>query len=180
MPTCHGKPNFPSSAAPKARAFGRWLASPWRLCRLKVVLATLGLVVLLAGCATAPPQLSQQEWLRLRLADGNDFSLTYPADGSGLKASRRWSIYMVIAAVFGAEEWTLKTAPRSDGFWVGVDVMGAIGGMVRTWSTPVDSQALYDLFWSRMGLFTRAVDRMANLRHAGGARPARAALPKRR
>ncbi len=126
----------------------------------------------LAGCATAQPQLSREQWLDLktktyqgatsaqvngaaeqlfRLADGDDFTLSYPADGSGMKASRRWLIYFVIGAVMGTEEWTIQAEQRPGSTWVGVDVRNAIGGFVGPGPLqPLESQALYDLFWSRM------------------------------
>jgi hypothetical protein len=124
------------------------------------------------GCAPTHPQLSQDDWIQIktrtypgvtsrqvvaaaeqlfRLADGSDTRFTYNADGSGMKATRTWLIYLVLSFNSGYYHWDLKATDRPEGTWVGVDLTGAIGAFLGPGQpVSVESPAAYYLFWSRM------------------------------
>jgi len=141
------------------------------------------LAVAISGCAPKQPQMSRQEWINtttrtyagitkdqameateklFRLADGDDFTVTHAEDG--LSAVRQWSIYMVIAAAFGTDYWTVRAAQDGDKVKVSVQASvqnQAIGPMMTAGGdisasampvigTPVTGTALYDLFFARL------------------------------
>lgn len=145
-----------------------------------VVLAMVA--AMLAGCASQP-QMTRQEYLNMvqrtypgktsdqvfdaaerlfRLADGNDFSFSYGE--STMVAQRNWSFYLVFAAGFGVDTWTIATTPVPGGTKVTASVStqtGNImpaptaGGDVSVGGTPalvgnVRGTAIYDVFWARM------------------------------
>ena len=91
-------------------------------------------VVVVSGCATTRPKLSREEWLSVssrtyvgvtkdqvliaaeklfNLADGDDFQIVHTDDG--LYATRNWSIYLVISAVFGTDYWQMQAIQNEDG-----------------------------------------------------------------
>ena len=88
---------------------------------------------------------------------------------NGFRVYRRWSVYMVIAAAFGTDIWDVRAAPSGQGTKLtvhlsrtssnitGVPTPTAAGDTSATVITspgtggvPVDSTAIYDLFWGRM------------------------------
>lgn len=106
----------------------------------KITLAVT-VALLITGCATAPPQLTRDEWLTMtsrnyegvtkeqvigaaerlfRLADGDDFSIVHTEEG--IYASRNWLAYMVIAAATGTDYWQLKVIPAGAGVKATVQV----------------------------------------------------------
>lgn len=101
----------------------------------------------------------------LTLADGKDFSFSHTE--SGFQASRRWSVYLVIAAAFGTDTWAFSAVKEGAGTKATViaatsaqsaspmPVATSTGGGVTASTGPqiqgaITSTALYDLFWRRM------------------------------
>lgn len=151
--------------------------------RTKVVAATtLLLPVLLAGCATPPP-LTREEYLAtvsrtyadvtpdqifsateklMRLADGDDFQITHHAEG--LRATRNWLAYAVIAMANGTDYWDVKATSSNAGTKVEVQVStqsagtSVVAGGRGTYAplttvspgNPVMGTAIYDLFFARL------------------------------
>lgn len=146
-------------------------------------IAAAVVTVATVGCASVPPQMTRDQYLAtttriykapkddviaaaekvLRLADGNDFKLAHNADG--FTASRAWSIYMVLAATFGNDYWSVKVTERDGASMIETQVASssqALAPMATTspgtWTTstlpggssPVDGPALYELFFARM------------------------------
>lgn len=138
----------------------------------------------LSGCVSLPTPQSRSEWNEvhsrtysgksveqvldsaekvLRAAD-KDFTFDYP-DGK-LVASRRWSMYMVLAAAAGTDYWDITTSPVPEGTKVTVQVnrasgamyaspvVGGAGGATVASSNlpgqPLQWRPVYDLFWNRM------------------------------
>ncbi|MGH7310067.1 MAG: hypothetical protein ACREK6_15385 [Candidatus Rokuibacteriota bacterium] len=136
---------------------------------------TLGLVVVLAlaGCATAPrPQLSREQWMALktkdyqdvtparayqaaeqllRLADPEDVTVTYDAEGR-LQAVRTWRMWtgFFLFTQYGADTWRVRAEPVG----TGARVMVSVSRAGETGAQPLtgldDDPALYDLWWARM------------------------------
>lgn len=142
------------------------------------------LALLLGGCATQHPPQSREDWLKtttrtysgvtkdqaltaaeklLRLADGDDFALTYTADT--VQATRSWSVYLVIAAAMGTDYWTIRADQVGDAVKVAVQVNTQSQSITPmptttsgTWTagtmpmsgSPVMGTAIYDVFWARM------------------------------
>lgn len=137
----------------------------------------------LAGCATQQPPMTRDDYLKatqrvyadktpeevfaaaeklFRLADGDDFTLTWSDDS--LFASRRWSIYLVLAATFGTDSWIVKATPQPAGTRVNVAVSSTAApvtpipttggnmtaGTLPAMSNSIASTAIYDVFWARM------------------------------
>ncbi len=151
--------------------------------RTKTKLTTLAIGALLAGCAQVP-QLTREQQLAthvrtyndvsreeviaaaervLRLADEDDFRFSHHPEG--FQAVRTWSVYLVLAASFGRDYWSVTTREGPNG----VDVTAQVntGAQAVTpqpttapgvWTattgpmagSPVQGTALYDLFWARM------------------------------
>ena len=140
-------------------------------------------IVWLAGCS--PPMnrpMSRAEWLAatqktysaspdevlnaaerlFTLADGRDFSFMHTPES--LIASRRWSVYMVLALSFGSDHWQVDAAPGPNGTVVRVRVntsdqpvlpMATSGGNATVTTMPLSGRpitgtAIYDLFWARL------------------------------
>lgn len=140
-------------------------------------------VVVVSGCATTRPKLSREEWLSVssrtyvgvtkdqvliaaeklfNLADGDDFQIVHTDDG--LYATRNWSIYLVISAVFGTDYWQMQAIQNEDGVKATVRIntqAAPLAPMMTTGSAwtvtslpmagaPIDGTAIYDIFWDRM------------------------------
>lgn len=98
----------------------------------------------------------------LRLADGDDFHIAHT--DNGFHASRRWTAYMVIAAEFGTDHWLFETTDIPGGVRARVQVSTQsqaatpVATTSGAWTattgplmgSPVDGNALYDVFWARM------------------------------
>ena len=101
----------------------------------------IAFVVVLAGCAAPPKQLTRDEWLNattrtypgaskdqvlaaseklLRLADGDDFDIRHTE--SGINATRAWIAYAVIVGVSGTDYWDIRADQIGDGVKVSVQV----------------------------------------------------------
>lgn len=141
------------------------------------------LVGLVAGCATHP-QMTRDEYLQttqreyegksaddvLRaaeqlfvLADGDDFTFHHADDA--LSASRPWTVYLVLAASMGSDNWLIQTKEIPGGVKASAKVatsMGAVAPIATTggdWTASglpgmggnlVAGTAIYDVFWARM------------------------------
>lgn len=138
---------------------------------------------ILAGCATSGPPMSREEYLAttqrvyegktpdetlnaaeqlFRLADGDDF--TFHHNDDALLAHRNWSIYIVLAATFGSDQWLIKAQEVDGGTKVSAQVGTSSGNIIPAPTTggdmaafgtpgggsPVRGTAIYDLFWARM------------------------------
>ncbi|WP_425450309.1 hypothetical protein [Virgifigura deserti] len=142
------------------------------------------LLITLAGCAS-PRTMSRDEWLQastrtytdvskdqffaaaeelFRLADGDDFQVAYP-DADQMVATRRWTVYMVLAFSMGTDTWLVRATDESDGLAASVAVStgnSGAGPMMTTggdWTVtgapgagaiPVQGTAIYEIFWARM------------------------------
>lgn len=150
---------------------------------MRLVIALLGLT-LLAGCAANRPQMSRAEYIQtttrtipgvtaeevfaaseqlFRLADGEDFQF-YHAENE-MMAVRNWSFYLVFAAGFGKDYWTIKAKDVEGGAKVIVAVSTASQSIAPTPTTngdvsagtlpaaggsPVQGTAIYDTYWGRL------------------------------
>jgi hypothetical protein len=98
----------------------------------------------------------------LRLADKTDMRFAHNREG--FMATRNWVVYMVLAATSGVDYWKIETREESEGASIDISVSTAYntyaaspvvngsGGNVTTLGmpgTPVDGNALYELFWER-------------------------------
>jgi hypothetical protein len=134
-----------------------------------LTLASLALVA--TGCATAaPPTFDAMRAAQtrtypgveskrvyaaaetlFRLADERDMQFSVAATGE-LRATRKWFVYAVLAAVAGESRWTVRALPEGDGVVVTVDVVttstGALFGPTQT--HPPAGPAVYELFWARL------------------------------
>lgn len=150
----------------------------------KLALLVLALsIMLFSGCVPKQPQLSRQQWIDntthiydnitkeqaiisaeqvLKLADGDDFLIVHDEDG--FYASRRWTVYLVLAAAMGTDYWKVIVEEIEDSkIKVKIQVnsqanaitpMATTGGDWTATSTPMAGQpvngtSIYDLFWSR-------------------------------
>lgn len=96
------------------------------------------------------------------LCDGDDFQLVHTEDG--IIATRNWTVYLVLAASIGTDYWLLKVTNYNNGVKAtiqintqaqGVSGMPNTNGGVSAYTSalagnPVNGNAIYDLFWSRM------------------------------
>lgn len=142
-------------------------------------------IALLAGCALPKRQeLTREEWLAvtrhtfpgvtkdqaisaaervLKLADGDDVRVVHNEDG--FVATRPWSAYLVLMAVFGMDTWSINVQPAETGSVVKLGVASqaqammpvptargdaTAGTMPGTGAFTVNGTAIYDLFWARM------------------------------
>jgi hypothetical protein len=142
------------------------------------------LVWVFGGCSQSP-QLTRQQWIELttrtythtseeavytaaeklfRLADGNDFVISYYKDG--MVASRKFMDYLLVADRDGVDTWRLTTKDLGGGkVQVSVEVgtqksntfpAPTLKGDLSIYTTPaletpaIQGTALYDLFWKRM------------------------------
>lgn len=163
------------------------------------LVAITAVAVLLAGCASNQPQMTRDEYLAtaqrvyrdktpddvfhaaeklFQLADGNDFQFHYTDDT--MTASRRWSVYLVLAAAMGTDVWYVHTKPDGQGTKVSALVSttsGAVAPMATTggdWtagSVPsggsiVPGTAIYDVFWARMDYLLGKSDRWMTCKDA--------------
>lgn len=151
---------------------------------MKNIISALLLASLLGGCAVQHQPQSREEWINtttrnyigmgkeqvltateklFRLADGDDFKLTYTDDT--VQATRSWTVYLVIAAAMGTDYWTIRANQTGDTVKVTAQVntqSQAITPMPTTTSgtwtagtmpmsgTPVMGTAIYDVFWARL------------------------------
>lgn len=136
-----------------------------------------------AGCAA--PQLTREQWIAattrtldsatkeeviaaaervLRLADGDDFVIVHT--DAGFQATRRWSIFVVIAAENGTDHWTFEARESGGSVKASVTVSKVSGGTMgvspttspgiySTMTVPgsgalVNGPAAYELFWERV------------------------------
>ncbi|MGY6273487.1 hypothetical protein ACXIUT_27785 [Achromobacter denitrificans] len=148
-----------------------------------LLVAVLSATALLAGCATKQPQMSRDEYLKttqrtyegksaddvlnaaeklFRLADGDDF--TFFHDDNSMGATRRWSVYLVLAATMGTDTWTVRVKDLPGAIRVSAALntsagsilpMPTTGGDMSAGTTPgmggnVPGTAIYDVFWARM------------------------------
>lgn len=150
----------------------------------KTVVMLVG-VALLAGCALPKRQeLTREQWLTvtrhtfpgvtkdqaivaaervLKLADGDDVSVVHNEDG--FVATRPWSVYLVLTAVFGLDTWGISVQSAETGSVVKLGVASqaqalmpvptargdaSVGTMPGMGGFAVNGTAIYDLFWARM------------------------------
>ena len=111
---------------------------------VKVVVGVM--LVVLAGCVAPQKQLSREEWRALttrhydgvtadavldtgeklfRLSDGDDYRVSYTDDS--LQANRLWSVYLVLVAAMGTDNWTVKATPDAAGVRVTMQVSTQAG-----------------------------------------------------
>ena len=102
-----------------------------------------------------------------RLADPEDYRIQHTPDG--LIAHRQWLVYFVIGAAVGTDIWTVTAKQDTTGVRVSAHVttaantLTAVAAPTTTGGTtaspvtipgnaiPVQSTAIYDLFWARVG-----------------------------
>jgi len=142
-------------------------------------LITACLLVLLAGCAANKQHLTREEWLKttsrdiegvtkeqvisaaenlFHIADGDDFLVVHNEEG--FIATRGWGCYMVFGFQSGIDSWQLKVIPTASGVKANLQIfrqMQAVAAMptgtpytTPGGGAPVDGNAIYDLFWSRL------------------------------
>lgn len=146
-------------------------------------IALLAVFVFITGCASQQPQMTRQEWLDtttktykntskddvinaaekvLRLADGGDFKIVHSEEG--FRASRYWTIYLVIAATMGTDQWALSVKQENDDVRASLQVntqAQAITPMATTSGdmtvttgpmsgSPIMGTSVYDVFWARL------------------------------
>ncbi|MGH8128275.1 MAG: hypothetical protein ACRETC_07905 [Gammaproteobacteria bacterium] len=97
-----------------------------------------------------------------RLDDGDDFDVVQMRDG--LRATRHWLIYLVLAASSGHDYWDVQAKEILDGVIISVQVnrnAQAVTPMPTTggnWTAttgamagaPIDGTAIYDVFFARL------------------------------
>ncbi|AHZ83854.1 hypothetical protein EP01_02680 [Bdellovibrio bacteriovorus] len=95
------------------------------------------------------------------LSDPNDIQVVHSPNG--IRITRPWFIYMVLAAAQGTDNWIFDLTEDGDGYkvtaFVGTAqsningyVAGADSGTVTTVNagTPVAGNAVYEVFWARL------------------------------
>ena len=141
-------------------------------------LASCLLGVLLVSCATNR-SMTREEWLTntqktytgvtkeelikkaeevLTLADGTDFRFAHSE--KGFTASRKWIVYMVIAAAMGTDSWSFEVQEKNGKLIASVQAgtqAGSIGAdgnggtfTAPTMGEPIQSAATYKMFWDRL------------------------------
>ncbi|WP_255631133.1 hypothetical protein [Caballeronia sp. dw_19] len=140
-------------------------------------------VASISGCGVAHPPMSRDEFLSttrrdyadispdqvfsaseklFRLADGNDFAISWTDDS--VIANRSWSIYLVFAASFGTDYWIVKASPANGATRVQATVGSAAspvfgmptGGGGASATTlpggvmPIQGTAIYEVFFARL------------------------------
>ena len=89
----------------------------------------------------------------LRLADGDDFTVYRSPSSNTLKASRNWMKYKGIYIEEGNDYWSVDVIENNGVVSVAAKVetekwgMGLIGTYT---SSPIETTALYDVFWARL------------------------------
>lgn len=100
-----------------------------------------------------------------RLSDGNDYTFTHSEES--MDATRKWSFYVVLAAGFGQDHWRVTAKDTDNGVKATVQaatqsqavqpMMVADGTNQNAYATtgpmqgsPIQGNALYNLFWKRM------------------------------
>ena len=161
-----------------------------------VLLASL--VVAVSGCATQK-HLTRDEYLQttqrtyanktpddiLRaaeklffLADGDDFTFHHTDDA--LVASRKWTVYLVLAASMGTDTWVINTDEQGGATKVSAMVstqggavtpMPTTGGDWTAGSMPAGAYitqgtAIYDVFWARMDYLLGETDKWMTCKEA--------------
>lgn len=151
--------------------------------KIKSMLALLCAVFVIAGCATQHPPMTREEWLNtttryyegktkdevlnaaeklFTLSDGDDYKFQHTDDA--LYASRQWTVYLVLAAASGTDNWVVTAKETDKGVKTTVRVatqesafapMPTTGGdasvgTIPVAGTPVQGTTLYELFWARM------------------------------
>jgi len=92
-----------------------------------------------------------------RLCDGSDFKLNHTK--SAVTGSRRWSIYLVLNAVFGVDNWIVTADQIDDNVKVTVLVNSSattigvplVGDAVPDINSTIPGNALYAVFFNRLG-----------------------------
>lgn len=133
-----------------------------------------GLLIMLAaalfGCAVPPPQMSREEALiatqrhypgvtqgqilqRVEsifdLSDGSDYTYAYTSDG--LKANRRYDVYLVFIAPSGNFIWDVRATPDQDGVLVKAQVEEHSGGIgIQTGTELFNTAIPYNMLWERL------------------------------
>lgn len=144
----------------------------------------LSIFIFLTGCASTPrPDLTREEFLTItsreyagvskdqvigaaerlfRLADGDDFEIVHAHEG--IHATRKWSAYLVIAAVIGTDYWNFLVSETASGVKARVQLNTQSQGVTPMATTasdwtattmpmdgvPITGTAIYDVFWARM------------------------------
>lgn len=133
-------------------------------------LISILLVAALCGCAVPPPQMSRQEALSTTqrhyqgvtqdrilqlvesifdLSDESDYTYAHTADG--LKASRRYDVYLIFIAPSGNFVWDVRAVPDQDGVLVTVQVEEHAGGIgIQTSTELFNTVNPYNMFWERL------------------------------
>jgi len=91
-----------------------------------------------------------------RLCDGSDFKLNHTE--SAVTGSRRWSIYLVLNAVFGVDNWIVTADQIDDNVKVTVLVNSSattiavplVGDAVPDINSTIPGNALYAVFFNRL------------------------------
>jgi hypothetical protein len=143
----------------------------------------IALAALAAGCAQVP-QLSREQQLAattrtysgvtkeqlidaarrvLILADEDD--VRFADNPDGFSATRRWSVYLVLAATVGTDNWvfSVRETPQGPQGFVGIGRLEQAvtvtpttapgvysAGTTAVVGNPIPGNAVYDLFWSRV------------------------------
>lgn len=92
-----------------------------------------------------------------RLCDGSDFKLNHTE--SAVTGSRRWSIYLVLNAVFGVDNWIVTADQIDDNVKVTVLVNSSattiavplVGDTPPDINSTIPGNALYAVFFNRLG-----------------------------
>lgn len=151
----------------------------------KILLCSV-VAAVLSGCAAQHLPMTREEYLAtttrfypgktkedifkaaeklFTLSDGKDYSFTHTE--ASLEAARKWSIYLVLTASFGQDNWRVTAKDTEQGVKASVQAstqfqalqpMMVANGMnsdayVTTGplaGSPVKGNALYNLFWARM------------------------------
>jgi hypothetical protein len=160
---------------------------------LKNSLISILITLIFSNCAVQPKLQGRSEWLSattrnyegvnkedvleaaeylLRLADGNDFSISHQPDS--LQARRDWISYILIFAGFGTDYWEVKavdlpngdikttvvisTQSQSSGI-TEISVSGGTPSMSPSFGDLINNPIVYKLFWSRMDYLLGKADR---------------------
>lgn len=118
------------------------------------------MVLMLAGCAVQPPQMTRDEYLQVTqrtyegktpddiyraaeklfvLSDGQDFKFFHTEDS--MVASRPWSVYLVLAASMGVDTWTIRAREVDSGTKVSAALNTSMGSILPIPTTSGDMTA---------------------------------------
>jgi len=122
------------------------------------------LAVLLAGCASSPPQPSREQMLAMtthsypgktpgaildaarrvfELSDGDDYTFVYPTVDS-MVATRSWTIYGLITYMHRQDRWTVTAGPGGE-VRAGLE-LGNTQSIVGSY----DMAPVYEILWGRL------------------------------